>query len=164
MGSRFFAFAFAGIAEFGRRGLVVDLNMPLDMAEGLVAACPSTRFVVEHLGGAQVRNKTAAAFSTWSKWLRRLSAHTNIECIQLGGVMSAFGASGQVDKAATKTWVREALTIFGFGRVCFEGNWFFNNWGGAHANLQVYGLWASILQEIFTDMKASKVQIITSRG
>ena len=148
----------AGLQELGRRNLLVDLNLELGLAERLVAGAPGTRFVVEHLGGARTTNTSAAALRTWAAALRRLEQHPNVECIQLGGVLSAWGKAGAVDTDAVKGWVKAAIGIFGFGRVCFEGNWFFNNWGAPHANLAVYGLWASLLQDVFADMKATPQQ------
>jgi predicted TIM-barrel fold metal-dependent hydrolase len=119
----------AALNELGTRKLVVDLNMPLPAAAVLVKACPGTRFVVEHLGGAPTTDTTPGAFATWEKEINELAAFDNIDCLQLGGVMSGWGSKGAVDIPQVTKFIKAAIKQFGFKRTCFEGNWFFNNWG-----------------------------------
>jgi predicted TIM-barrel fold metal-dependent hydrolase len=52
-----------------------------------------------------------------------LSKLPNVECFQLGGVVSKYGSAGKIDVAAVTKYVKAAVAAFGFGRTCFEGNW-----------------------------------------
>jgi hypothetical protein len=53
----------SSLNELGSRGLVVDLNMPLELAHSLASQCKGTKFVVEHLGGAPVTDMSK--FAVW---------------------------------------------------------------------------------------------------
>ena len=73
--------------------------------------------------------------------------------------MSAWGKVGAVDDDAVKKWTKSAIRVWGFQRLCFEGNWFFNNWRPPHTDLDVYSKWGTILLEIFDEVKASPADV-----
>jgi len=143
----------ASLDELGRRGIVVDLNIPLANVSALVKASPRTHFVVEHMGGANVTTVDPAVVSAWVAEVTALARLPNIECFQLGGVMRAF-KGGAVDRAAVARFVTAAVAEFGWKRTCFEGNWFFN---GAPA--PTYAQWASALVEILFDAGGTQADL-----
>eukprot|EP00041_Stephanoeca_diplocostata_P023013 m.558318 g.558318 ORF g.558318 m.558318 type:complete len:687 (-) comp22198_c0_seq3:105-2165(-) len=150
------------LREAGRRNLVIDMNFAAGIDNGLVhelvSQCPATRFVIEHMGGAPVTNASDEAFDTWAHSVRALAALSNVECIQLGGIMSVWGSHGEVDTNSVQKYVGAAINIFGFDRVCFEGNWFFNNWGPPHTDLHVYSTWAAQVKAALASSKATVEQ------
>jgi predicted TIM-barrel fold metal-dependent hydrolase len=105
--------------ELGRRGLVVDLNMPLVDMASVVQGSPATRFVIEHMAKANVTTVDPGVVAAWTAKIKALAQFTNIECFQLGGVMHAFHG-GAVDTIAVSRFVSAAVAAFGWGRVCFE--------------------------------------------
>ena len=48
--------------------------------------------------------------------------------MQLGGEVTLWQGQGRVNHTAVAKQLQVAIDIFGFDRICFEGNWFFNNW------------------------------------
>ena len=78
--------------------------------------------------GPDTTNTSTAAFTTWEAGIRTLASYSNVACLQLGGIMSRWGKEGTVDEAAVAKYTKTAIAVFGFQRVCFEGNWFFVSW------------------------------------
>eukprot|EP00037_Helgoeca_nana_P022172 m.225768 g.225768 ORF g.225768 m.225768 type:complete len:349 (+) comp25913_c0_seq2:14-1060(+) len=139
--------------ELGRRGLVVDLNMPLVDMASVVQGSPATRFVIEHMAKANVTTVDPGIVAAWTAKIKALAQFTNIECFQLGGVMHAFHG-GAVDTIAVSRFVSAAVAAFGWGRVCFEGNWFFNG-----APQPTYGQWARALVAILRQIGATDANL-----
>ena len=97
------------------------------VVEDKVRSCPGTRFVLEHLAAATTTSTYPAHLAAYTAAVESIAKLPNVQCIQLGGVASQWGAEGAIDKAAVGAYVKAAINAFGFSRVCFEGNWFFNN-------------------------------------
>lgn len=97
------------------------------VVEHKVRSCPGTRFVLEHLAAATTTSSDPADLTAYTAAVESIAKLPNVECIQLGGVASQWGSEGAIDKAAVGAYVKAAINAFGFSRVCFEGNWFFNN-------------------------------------
>ena len=53
--------------------------------------------------------------------MHQLAALDNVECLQLGGVMGHFAASGIVNQTAVDRYVTAAVAEMGYDRLCFEG-------------------------------------------
>lgn len=147
------------LKDAGKRGLVIDLNMDVHLAAQIAQQCPETEFVIEHMGGANVTGKDSQNFEKWQAGLKAASNLQNVKCIMLGGMMSRWASIGAVNSSAISLYVKEAIREFGYERVCFEGNWFFNNWGPPHPNLEMYSTWASMLMAIFKDLQATDKDI-----
>lgn len=59
--------------------------------------------------------------AAWQAAVHELAALDNVECLQLGGVMGHFAASGIVNQTAVDRYVTAAVAEMGYGRLCFEG-------------------------------------------
>ena len=111
-----------GIRELGRRGLSFDLCMrgpELPDAAKLIAACPDTRFILDHCGNEPVRNKDHSA---WNRDLEAIAKHgPRVVCKVSGIVASAKGSPWSADDLAPI--VNHVLDTFGPDRVMFGGDW-----------------------------------------
>jgi predicted TIM-barrel fold metal-dependent hydrolase len=152
--------------EAGRRGLVIDFTLEEVALDGrifkavleLVAETPNTTYVIEHLANPPATNTTAAALVEWEHALQQLAALSNVACLQLGGEVSLWVTEGRVNHTAVAAQLQVAMQTFGYGRVCFEGNWFFNNWGPPHPRLDMYAEWAVIVRAYLGQAGASLSQ------
>ena len=148
----------AGLAEMGRRGLVVDTFVPRitdSRVHDTIALTPGTTYNVEHFGcGCDVSPlaANASAFDEWRASLRTLSSLPNIGCLQLGGTMAGFGSVTKVDAAKVRPLVAAAVETFGYARMCFEANWFFSNWVDS---LDGFGEWVRMLVPMLKDLGAT---------
>ena len=154
--------------ELGRRGLVVDINFgfgspgALGNLTQLVSQAPNTSFVIEHLWGAPGIGSAASAaeLDGWTAGLAALAKHSNIKCLQVGGVMAGWGHSAPyaVNRTVVKQRISSAIDLFTYERVCFEGNWFFNNWGPPHPDVEVYQQWVAIVKEALSEKGATEAE------
>ena len=110
-----------GIRLLGELGLSFDLCMrPAELPDAtkLIDACPDTRFILDHCGNEDVKNKE---HSQWQKDISDLASRKNV----VGKV------SGIVVTAKPKEWTAEdlapvvnhTLNAFGSDRVMFGGDW-----------------------------------------
>jgi len=60
--------------------------------------------------------------------------------------------------AEVQPWVQKGLTLFGFERGLFAGNWFFVNWLSPPI-LDGYTSWASMLTQALVNLGASGQQV-----
>jgi len=149
--------------EAGKRGLVIDFTLEEVALDGsifkalleLIADTPNTSYVIEHLANPPGTNTSATALSAWADALHKLAALPNVACLQLGGEVTLWQGQGRVNHTAVASQLQAAIDIFGFDRICFEGNWFFNNWAPPHARLDLYGEWATILLDVLEQRGAS---------
>ncbi len=111
-----------GIRELGRRGLSFDLCMrspELPDAARLIAACPDTRFILDHCGNEPVFEKD---HSRWKRDLDGIAAKGDrVVCKVSGVVASAKGHPWTADDLAPV--VNHVLDTFGPDRVMFGGDW-----------------------------------------
>jgi L-fuconolactonase len=109
------------IRLIGEVGLSFDLCMRPDElpdAAKLVAACPSTQFILDHCGNPSVRSKD---LTTWRADLAHLAELPNIACKISGIVASAAPSPWTPDDLAPI--VNHVLDTFGLDRVVFGGDW-----------------------------------------
>ena len=111
-----------GIRYLGDSGLSFDLCVrPAELTDAakLIDACPTTRFIVDHCGNADVRSKDH------SRWRADLAAVAGkgdrVVCKVSGIVASAKGAPWTADDLAPI--VNHVLDTFGPDRVMFGGDW-----------------------------------------
>lgn len=132
------------VALLAARGLSLDVITPV-AAPGvgaavaqLAGAVPSLTVVLDHIGSPNVTGD----FDAWSAGLAAVGAAPNVY-VKFGGLLQYFKKTGVIPSAAqTAPFLARVLTVFGWDRVCFEGNWFFANWPG---NLDVFGEWLPLL-------------------
>jgi predicted TIM-barrel fold metal-dependent hydrolase len=109
------------IRLLGELGLSYDLvmrNNELEDGAKLVAACPDTRFILDHCGNGDVQ---ATDRSQWQQGLAAVAREKNVVCKVSGIVASAKpGAWGPEDLAPI---VNYTIDQFGIDRVMFAGDW-----------------------------------------
>jgi predicted TIM-barrel fold metal-dependent hydrolase len=138
-----------GIRLLGELGLSFDLQLGPDLlreADRLVAACPQTRFVLDHCGGVDVKwwqtpdEKRAATRRTWEDGVARLADRKNVVC-KISGVAES-GDDGKVTAATVAPPVNHCLDRFGDGRVLFASNW------PVCLRTITYAQWVALLREV----------------
>jgi predicted TIM-barrel fold metal-dependent hydrolase len=122
-----------GIRLLGELGMSFDLLMGsdlLDEAAKLVAACPRTRFVLDHCGNPDVKwyaapnaedAKARAARERWEQGVGRLADKPNVVC-KISGVAES-GEDAKVTADVVRPVVNHCLDRFGGDRVIFASNW-----------------------------------------
>lgn len=111
-----------GIRFLGNQGLHFDLCMrPGELKDGVALAkeCPSTRFVVDHCGNADV-TASAAAMGQWKRDMDALAALSNTIC-KISGIIARL-PEGR-DPLDLAPIVNHCLDVFGPDRVVFGGDW-----------------------------------------
>ncbi|HLJ94879.1 MAG TPA: amidohydrolase family protein [Gemmataceae bacterium] len=110
-----------GIRLLGERGMSFDICVrpgELTDAAKLVAACPDTRFILDHCGNANVQ---ATDHAQWKRDMATVASHKNVVGKVSGIVVSAKrGAWTEADLAPL---VNHTLDVFGPDRVMFGGDW-----------------------------------------
>ena len=111
----------ADLRRLGERGLHFELCIRPDQlaaASELVAACPGTRFVLDHLGRPRVAEGLDDA---WSDALKRLAEFESID-VKLSALIEC--AEGAVWTPATfEPFLGVAVEAFGPSRTIWGGNW-----------------------------------------
>ncbi len=111
-----------GVQLLGELGLTYDLCGPpteLTNFAKLAAACPGTRFVLDHCGNPSTAF-TPGERDAWNSALGRAAALKNVVC-----KLSGFVANGKPGAAVAdiQPYVDAVLGAFGAGRVMFGGDW-----------------------------------------
>lgn len=119
----------AAVQLLGGMGLSFDLladSSLLGETVEIVAACPNTRFILDHCG-----NPPADAFGTkgsdnvraerWRADIAKLAERPNVAC-KISGVAEVLGA-GAASAETVAPVVNHCLDAFGPERVMFAGNW-----------------------------------------
>ena len=109
------------IRLLGDLGLTFDLCMrPADLPDAakLAAACPDTRFVLDHCGNPDYKGKD---ISTWKRDLTALAKNKNVVCKVSGILASVKPGAWTTDDLAPV--IRHVLDTFGPDRVLFAGDW-----------------------------------------
>jgi L-fuconolactonase len=127
-----------GCAWLAQYGLSFDIwayHHQLDEVIELADACPSTRLVLDHVGGvigvAEYAPRRDEVRAIWKDAMRRLAMRPNVS-VKLGGLgMPVFGfgfehgqqpARAQALAAAWKPFIHECIDAFGTSRCMFESN------------------------------------------
>jgi L-fuconolactonase len=111
----------AGARLLGKHGLLCELGVRRDQlaaARELVARCPDTRFVLNHLGGPDLRG---GGLEPWRTDLAALAAMPNAWCKLSGAATAADHAAWRVEDL--RPAVDHVLQVFGPERVLFGSDW-----------------------------------------
>ena len=111
----------AGVRYLGEVGLTFDIcirSAELPDAGRLIAACPDTRFILDHCGNEPVPTKD---HGRWQHDLEALAAYRNLVCKVSGIVASA--KKGMWSAQDLAPIVNHTLNVFGPDRVMFGGDW-----------------------------------------
>ncbi|WP_432988288.1 amidohydrolase family protein [Dactylosporangium sp. CA-233914] len=111
----------AGLAAYGRAGLVFDLVIRADQlpsAARCAAALPGVRFVLNHLGKPGI---AAGAFVTWYTALAVLARCDNVTAKLSGLVTEADWQRWTVDDL--RPYAESALELFGPDRLMWGSDW-----------------------------------------
>jgi L-fuconolactonase len=84
----------------------------------LARACPSVRFVLDHLGKPAIRERQ---LDLWRERLAELAEQPNVACKLSGIVTEADWHQWQAEDLAP--YVAHALAVFGPNRVMFGSDW-----------------------------------------
>ena len=105
----------------GELGMSYDLVMRSDeLKDGasLAAACPDTRFILDHCGNPDVQGKDHA---NWKRGLDKVAEQKNVICKLSGIVASADPDNWTADDLAA--FINTTIDTFGIDRVIFAGDW-----------------------------------------
>jgi L-fuconolactonase len=111
----------AGVRELGAAGLSFDLccrHHQLPAVVKLVAACPGTRFILDHLGKPDIKGHH---LDPWRQDLTALAALPNVDC-KLSGLVTEAD-HGRWTLGDLQPFVDHALATFGPGRLIYGGDW-----------------------------------------
>lgn len=127
-----------GVQELGKRGLSFDLCLrPTDLSDGrkLAAACPETRFIVDHCGNADPKAFMSPArlkelkadgekpwheAEAWKREMEGLAKQPNTTC-KISGIIAR--APQGWNSADLSPIVNHCLDTFGPERVLFGSDW-----------------------------------------
>lgn len=113
-----------GLQLLGEQGLSFDLCIrPGEIAdvEKIVAACPGTRFILDHCGNPN-RNFTPAETLAWKRGIAALAARKNVVCKVSGIVVNGF-VKGEWKADDLAPFVNAVLEAFGPDRAMFASDW-----------------------------------------
>jgi len=122
-----------GLRALGERQLTFDVQLGpqlLTDAAKTAAACPQTRFILDHCGGADPRPfrktsdgdpKAKDLRDLWRRGIEALAKQSNVWCKISGVADAALPADATAEDAAPI--VNFCLDAFGPDRVLFGGNW-----------------------------------------
>lgn len=122
----------AGVRLLGELGMSFDILAGSDLLPEiakLVAACPWTRFILDHCGNPDVKwffadrqsQAEARRRRTWEDGVARLAEQKNVVC-KISGVAES-GEDGKVTAQVVAPAVNYCLDRFGEDRVIFAANW-----------------------------------------
>lgn len=102
------------------------LSDPLKLADAakVAAACPNTRFVLDHCGNAStdfLAQHVLLRLKTWNEGLAAVAEQKNVICKVSGVCEAGLPSLARADVAAAL--VNPCLDRFGPDRVVFAGNW-----------------------------------------
>ena len=111
----------ADLRRLGERGLHFELCIrpdQLSAASELLAACPGTNFVLDHLG----RPRAARGLDDdWLEGLKRISEYESIDVKMSALIECCEGAAWTA--ATFEPFMRAAVDAFGPSRTIWGGNW-----------------------------------------
>jgi L-fuconolactonase len=110
----------AGVRLIGEHGLRCDLCLrPDELADGarLAAACPDTRFVLDHCGNAPVYADRTA----WQRGIAAVAQQPNVICKISGIIAQAKPEGWSSDDLAPI--ILHCAEVFGKDRIIFASDW-----------------------------------------
>ncbi len=84
----------------------------------MVARCPATAFVLDHIGKPRIRER---ALEPWKRHIRALAACDNVVC-KLSGLITE-AAPGRWTRADLAPYIDHVLECFTPARILFGGDW-----------------------------------------
>lgn len=105
------------LPAFGMNFDICLKSHELDVAPGLIAACPDVQFVLDHCGNPKI------AEGEWQSWTARIdaiAAHPNVVC-KVSGILANVAPGWTVDQL--RPYVEYIIEAFGWDRVV---------WGSDH--------------------------------
>ncbi|MFF3767402.1 amidohydrolase family protein [Streptomyces sp. NPDC001922] len=141
----------AGVGLLGEAGLPFDACVrehQLPQLDVLVAACPQTVIVLDHLGKPE-----PAGFGTgrWYRALRRLADRPNVVCKLSGPATQGSGSSGPRELRA---FLCAAVELFGPHRCLFGSDWPVLTLNTA------YGAWLDLVRSALTGCSAEETAAV----
>ena len=110
-----------GVQLLGEYGLTFDLVLGADrlpMAAELVSQCPGTQFILDHIGGPDIKGKQR---EPWWQGITDLATLPNIICKVSGVATAADRETWTVADIAP--YVEHVLASFGEDRVAYGSDW-----------------------------------------
>lgn len=111
----------AGVQAVGAADLIYDLlprERELPACIDLVAACPDTQFVLDHIGKPRIGE---GAMQPWLAQLEDLASHHNVSCKLSGLATEADWENWTIDDL--RPYAAEVISRFGEDRVMFGSDW-----------------------------------------
>jgi predicted TIM-barrel fold metal-dependent hydrolase len=109
------------VASLAEHNLSFDLCVlarQLPLGAELVAACPETRFVLDHCG---VPDIAGGEFDAWRDGIDRLAGFPSVSCKISGVLAYCDPADAGID--AVRPYVEHCIDAFGWDRVVWGGDW-----------------------------------------
>ena len=140
----------AGVQDLGDHGLSFDICIrasELEDADRLVAECPNTLFILDHLGNASLK-MSGAEIDAWRKAISMLSGRPNLVTKISGIIATSAGRKWSAEEIAP--FIDHVLSEFGPDRVLFGGDWPVCNLGGS-LRVWVENLLLTVANQDFRD-------------
>lgn len=144
------------VAKLGARGLTFDLCARQDqlaLLPGLVDACPDTQFILDHCG---VPDIASGDIDAWRKAITPLAERGNV-AVKISGV-PAYSPPGKADADTLRPWIETALSLFGWNRCVWGGDWPVCTLNGTFAS------WCAALDEILANESPENQQRLYSEN
>ena len=84
----------------------------------MVEQCPDERFILDHIGKPDIKNRL---LDPWREQLKRLAEFPNVSCKVSGLVTEADHASWKPEDL--QPYIEHVLDCFGFNRIMYGGDW-----------------------------------------
>jgi L-fuconolactonase len=142
----------AGIRQLAAHNLAFDLCITHDQlraAHDLVAECPETTVVLDHLGKPPV---ATGADRPWREDIVRLARLPNVAC-KLSGLMTEASPGWRFDDL--RPYVRHALEVFGPQRCMFGSDWPVGRLGG-----QSLAAWVEFVEEQLETLSGAERRLV----
>lgn len=111
-----------GLRLLGTKGLSFDLcvkNPELGNVAILLDSCPDTRFILDHCGNPDLKEKDQSA---WKRGLDAVARRSNVVC-KVSGFLASAPGRGQWNMDQVAPIINHTLEAFGPDRVMFAGDW-----------------------------------------
>lgn len=111
-----------GIRLLGEKGLRFDLCMraeELNDAATLIAACPETQFVLDHLGNPKILDPTS--LPAWKRNLEKIASLPNV-MVKVSGIVASANRNAWSSEMLAP-YINFGLDAFGQDRAMFGSDW-----------------------------------------
>jgi len=106
------------LPEYGLHFEICIAHPQLANALKLVAQCPNTQFILDHIGKPDIKQHR---YEPWMQELKQLAGFPNVWCKLSGLVTEADQAHWT--PADLQPYIEHVINCFGFGRVMYGGDW-----------------------------------------